>query len=168
MSSSGAAGEPGGAVVGPVLEAGPTAWAVIAVMRRLHPDLSLLDRGAYLRVSVPGRCVLDLAELERRHPPIKRAAVVEAQASRSLTMAESGIVAWSDGYLLAFPDARSNGQRFIGQKVRAKVVASHRSLAVASLLGGPGGGRHRTGGRGDGGADPSARGPRGLDVGARR
>lgn len=71
MSNASAAEEPAGSgAVGPVLEAGPTALAVIAVLRRLHPDLSLLDRGAYLRVSVPGRCVLDLAELERElgHP----------------------------------------------------------------------------------------------------
>jgi hypothetical protein len=65
MSDSRAARQSAAGAVGPVLEAGPTAWAVIAVIRRHHPELSLLDRGAYLRVSVPRRCVLDLAELER-------------------------------------------------------------------------------------------------------
>jgi hypothetical protein len=65
MSDSGAKTERAPrAAVGPVLEAGPMAQAVIAAIRSLHPEVQVLDRGAYLRVSVPGRCVLELGVLE--------------------------------------------------------------------------------------------------------
>jgi toluene monooxygenase system protein D len=56
---------PGDARVGPVLQAGPIAAAVVAAIRELHPDAEVVDRGAYLRVLVPGRCVLRRAALER-------------------------------------------------------------------------------------------------------
>ena len=52
------------AQVGPVLEAGATALAVIAAIRKHHPDASIQDRGSYLRVSVPGRCVLRRSDVE--------------------------------------------------------------------------------------------------------
>lgn len=44
--------------VGPVLEAGEVAEAVVAVIRQRHPDVEVQDRGSYLRVGVPGRCVM--------------------------------------------------------------------------------------------------------------
>lgn len=52
--------------VGPVLEAGPVAAAIVEVLRAAHPDLTVEDRGSYLRVAVPGRCRLNRAALEQR------------------------------------------------------------------------------------------------------
>ncbi len=51
--------------VGPVLEAGETARAVIAALRRLNTDVVVLDRGSYLRVLVPGRCRMTREAVER-------------------------------------------------------------------------------------------------------
>jgi toluene monooxygenase system protein D len=51
--------------VGPVLETGDAARAVIAAIRELNPGTEVRDRGAYLRVEVPGRCVVTRAAIER-------------------------------------------------------------------------------------------------------
>jgi hypothetical protein len=50
--------------VGPILEAGPIASAIIAALRRRHPDLAAIDHGSYVRVLVPGRCQLSRAAVE--------------------------------------------------------------------------------------------------------
>ena len=42
--------------VGPVLNAGPHAEAVVAAIRSLNAGVEVIDRGAYLRVSVPRLC----------------------------------------------------------------------------------------------------------------
>lgn len=55
----------GRAWVGPVLEAGEVASAVVTAIREAHPDVEVLDRGAYLRVRVPERCRLARAAVER-------------------------------------------------------------------------------------------------------
>jgi hypothetical protein len=44
--------------VGPVLDAGETALAIVAAIREHNRDVEIQDRGAYIRVLVPGRCVL--------------------------------------------------------------------------------------------------------------
>ena len=51
--------------VGPVLQAGPVADAVIAAIRELNAAVEVVDRGAYLRVSCAGRCRVTRAALER-------------------------------------------------------------------------------------------------------
>ena len=51
--------------VGPVLESGEAAGAVIAAIREAHPQAQVIDRGAYLRVLVPGRCTVTRASIER-------------------------------------------------------------------------------------------------------
>lgn len=51
--------------VGPVLEAGELADAVIAAIREQHPEVTVRDRGSYLRVLVPGRCVVRREAIER-------------------------------------------------------------------------------------------------------
>ncbi len=51
--------------VGPVLEAGEVAQAVIAAIRERNHDVQVLDRGAYLRVSAPRRCLLERRAVER-------------------------------------------------------------------------------------------------------
>jgi hypothetical protein len=44
--------------VGPVLETGEVADAVITAIRELNHHVVIQDRGSYLRVLVPGRCVV--------------------------------------------------------------------------------------------------------------
>ena len=47
--------------VGPVLTAGAVAQALIEGIRELNRDVMVQDRGAYLRVLAPGRCVVTQA-----------------------------------------------------------------------------------------------------------
>jgi toluene monooxygenase system protein D len=51
--------------VGPVLEASDSGRAVVAAIRDLNSDVTVLDRGGYLRVLVPGRCVVTRQAIER-------------------------------------------------------------------------------------------------------
>ena len=50
--------------VGPVLEASESGRAVVAAIVHLNPEARVQDRGAYLRVSVPGRCVVTRRAIE--------------------------------------------------------------------------------------------------------
>lgn len=52
--------------VGPVLQAGPGAQAVICAIEALNADVELLDRGAYVRVLVPRRCLVTRVAIEAR------------------------------------------------------------------------------------------------------
>lgn len=65
MAPSGSTSDGAAVAVGPVLARGPVASAVLAALRRSCPDLAVVDRGAYLRVLVPGRCRLVRADVER-------------------------------------------------------------------------------------------------------
>jgi toluene monooxygenase system protein D len=47
--------------VGPVLTAGPLTDAVIAAIRAENSEVTVIDRGAYLRVLSPRRCRLKAA-----------------------------------------------------------------------------------------------------------
>ena len=51
--------------VGPVLLAGAGADALVAAIRDAHPDVLVIDRGAYVRVLVPDRCRVERADVER-------------------------------------------------------------------------------------------------------
>jgi toluene monooxygenase system protein D len=51
--------------VGPVLQHGETARAIIAAIRESNAGVEVLDRGAYLRVLVPGRCVMPRVAVEQ-------------------------------------------------------------------------------------------------------
>lgn len=51
--------------VGPVLVEGVETDAVIAAIRELNADVTVVDRGAYVRVEVPDRCVVTRAAIER-------------------------------------------------------------------------------------------------------
>ena len=51
--------------VGPVLDASAASAAVVAAIRALNPDALVEDHGSYLRVLVPGRCVVQRAAVER-------------------------------------------------------------------------------------------------------
>ena len=56
--------------VGPVLEACDASLAVIAAIREAHPDVDVVDRGAYFRVSVPRVCSVTRESIERHaHGP---------------------------------------------------------------------------------------------------
>ena len=50
--------------VGPVLEANELGRAVAAAILTSNADATVDDRGAYLRVSVPGRCVVTRSAIE--------------------------------------------------------------------------------------------------------
>lgn len=52
--------------VGPVLRKGALADAVLAAIRDAHPDVKLVDRGAYVRVLVPRRCVVTRNAIEQK------------------------------------------------------------------------------------------------------
>ena len=55
----------GGSRVGPVLQAGPQADAIVSALRASNTAVEVLDRGAYLRLLVPGVCRLTRAAVER-------------------------------------------------------------------------------------------------------
>ena len=50
--------------VGPVLQRGEGADVVIAAIQELNLDVVLVDRGAYVRVLVPNRCVVTRKAIE--------------------------------------------------------------------------------------------------------
>src|SRR5262249_38827509 len=50
--------------VGPVLELGDTGLAVVAAIRALNPGVVVEERGSYIRVLVPHRCVVTRAAIE--------------------------------------------------------------------------------------------------------
>jgi toluene monooxygenase system protein D len=51
--------------VGPVLQVGVLGEAIVAAIRDLNQDVVVLDRGAYLRVLVPRRCVVTRQAIEK-------------------------------------------------------------------------------------------------------
>lgn len=51
--------------VGPVLQAGPVANAIIAAIKDLNQDVMVVDRGAYVRVLVPRCCVVTRSAIEK-------------------------------------------------------------------------------------------------------
>ena len=52
--------------MGPVLQKGPVADAVVAAIEEENPGSRVVDRGAYLRVLTPERCRVTRAAIERR------------------------------------------------------------------------------------------------------
>jgi toluene monooxygenase system protein D len=51
--------------VGPVLQSGPVANAIIAAIEDLNQDVMVVDRGAYVRVLVPRCCILTRSAIEK-------------------------------------------------------------------------------------------------------
>jgi hypothetical protein len=51
--------------VGPVLQSGPVANAIIAAIKDLNHDVIVVDRGAYVRVLVPQCCVVTRSAIEK-------------------------------------------------------------------------------------------------------
>jgi hypothetical protein len=50
--------------VGPVLQAGPVADAIVLAIRQQNHDVRVVDRGAYLRVLCHDRCAVSRAAIE--------------------------------------------------------------------------------------------------------
>lgn len=51
--------------VGPVLQSGPIANAIIAAIKDLNQDVVVVDRGAYVRVLVPRCCIVTRSAIEK-------------------------------------------------------------------------------------------------------
>src|SRR5246127_1664303 len=51
--------------VGPVLQSGPVANAIIAAIKDLNQNVMVVDRGAYVRVLVPQCCVVTRSSIEK-------------------------------------------------------------------------------------------------------
>jgi len=51
--------------VGPVLQSGTVAAAIVAAIKDLNEDVLVLDRGAYVRVLVPKCCVVTRSAIEK-------------------------------------------------------------------------------------------------------
>ena len=51
--------------VGPVLQSGTLANAIVAAIKDLNQDVLVVDRGAYVRVLVPQCCVVTRAAIEK-------------------------------------------------------------------------------------------------------
>ena len=51
--------------VGPVLQAGAVTDAIVAAIKDLNQDVLVVDRGAYLRILVPHKCVITKSGIEK-------------------------------------------------------------------------------------------------------
>ena len=51
--------------VGPVLQSGTVANAIIAAIKDLNQDVVVVDRGAYVRVLVPRCCIVTRSAIEK-------------------------------------------------------------------------------------------------------
>jgi hypothetical protein len=51
--------------VGPVLQSGPVANAIVAAIKDLNQDVIVVDRGAYVRVLVARCCVVTRSAIEK-------------------------------------------------------------------------------------------------------
>ena len=93
-----------------------------AVYVRANPDLHI-EKYEIL----PG----DLQEIEKQMLPYKKSQVVEADVVRSTFISLPRSAAWTDGYMLDL----SNGGKFIGQRVKARLTNVQRSYATGEVLG---------------------------------
>ena len=51
--------------VGPVLQTGALTNAIVAAIRDLNPQVTVVDRGAYLRVLAPLTCIVTRISIEK-------------------------------------------------------------------------------------------------------
>jgi toluene monooxygenase system protein D len=51
--------------VGPVLQMGALSEAIVAAIKDLNTDVAVIDRGGYLRVLVPHRCIVTRSAIEK-------------------------------------------------------------------------------------------------------
>jgi toluene monooxygenase system protein D len=89
-----------GPPVGPVLEASEIGRAVASAILRSNPEATLDDRGAYLRVSVPGHCSVTRRDIEAelgRHFALPRDLELVMPAFRGLLRMSDDTVEWRLG-----------------------------------------------------------------------
>jgi hypothetical protein len=85
--------------VGPVLLSCALGEAVLAAIRESTPELEVLDRGAYLRVLAPRRCVARRDAIERHtgaafHLPADLEPIMPSFAGRFAVSAAGDEVVW--------------------------------------------------------------------------
>ena len=73
----------------------------------------------------------DLQEIEKEMLPYRKSQIVEADVVRSTFISLPRSAAWADGYMLDL----SNGGKFIGQRVKARLTNVQRSFATGEVLG---------------------------------
>jgi ribonuclease G len=73
----------------------------------------------------------DLQEIEKQMLPFQKSQVVECEVIRSPFVSLPRAAAWTDGYLIDL----ANGGKFIGQKVKARLVSVSRSYAEGDAIG---------------------------------
>ena len=82
-------------LVGPVLEASEIGRAIVAAILTCNAEATVDDRGAYLRVSVPGRCIVTRRDIESqlgRHFVLPRDLELVMPAFRGLLrMSQEGV-----------------------------------------------------------------------------
>jgi len=93
-----------------------------AVYVRANPDLHIEKYEI-----IPG----DLQEIEKQMLPYRKSQIVEAEVVRSPFISLPRSSAWCDGYMLDL----SNGGKFVGQKVKARLTSVSRSYATAEVVG---------------------------------
>ncbi|MBK9263686.1 MAG: MmoB/DmpM family protein [Polyangiaceae bacterium] len=88
--------------VGPVFHAGTMASAVVAAIEEENENVTIVDRGAYVRVLVPARCRVTRAAIERH---IGRSIALRPELERIMTSFKGRIditmddVTWVSGPL---------------------------------------------------------------------
>ncbi|MHB1190711.1 MAG: Rne/Rng family ribonuclease, partial [Armatimonadota bacterium] len=70
-------------------------------------------------------------EIERHFLPYKKSDIVECEVTRNPFVSLPRAAAWTDGYMLDL----SNGGKFVGQKVKARLTRVQRSLAQGEVVG---------------------------------
>jgi ribonuclease G len=73
----------------------------------------------------------DMQEFEKQMLPYRKSQVVEADVVRNPFINLPRSAAWCDGYMLDL----SNGGKFVGQRVRARLTSISRSYATADVIG---------------------------------
>jgi len=73
----------------------------------------------------------DLEEIEAQMLPYKRSDIVECEVVRNPFVSLPRSAAWADGYMIDL----SNGGKYIGQRVKAKLISIGRSYAEGEVIG---------------------------------
>ncbi len=72
----------------------------------------------------------DLQEIEKQMLPFQRSQIVECEVVRNPFVSLPRAAAWADGYMVDL----ANGGKFIGQKVKARLISVSRSYAEGDVL----------------------------------
>lgn len=72
----------------------------------------------------------DVTEMERSRAAIRRTHLVDCRIARSVLKEGNRCVGWMNGFLLDLDD----GQKFVGQKMKVRVLDSHRSYGVGQVV----------------------------------